>query len=189
MTWRARVLVVDDEAGIRESIQHLLFDEEWVELLLAEDGPSALKTLEEEEVDVIVSDYNMPGMNGLQLMERARRMHPDMIRILLSGRVDLQEVAAAFNNGLIARFIVKPWGDDQELIATLRTAIRNRQSLVESRRLVDQYETLKAQVDRLGQAVLANYLALRHDRLLAQDGEFLRRQLNMGGPDGIDDLD
>lgn len=183
MTWRARVLVVDDEPGIRESIQHLLFDEEWVDLHLAESGPAALQILDETEIDIIVSDYNMPGMNGLQLMELARRKSPDVIRILLSGRVDLQDVAAAFNNGLIARFIVKPWGDDQELIATLRTAVRSRQALLESRRLVEQFETLKAQVDRLGQAVLANYLALRHDSRMTQDGEFLRRSLDTGGFD------
>lgn len=183
MTWRATVLVVDDEPGIRESIQHILFDEEWLELLVAESGPEALSVIEENEVDVLLSDFAMPGMNGLQLMDAARRKHPDMIRILLSGKIDLQDVMAAFNSGLISRFIVKPWGDEEELKAAIKTAVRSRQAMIESKRLVEEFESLKQQVDKLGQAVSANYLALRRDRGMAQDGEFLRRALDMGGFD------
>jgi len=177
------VLLVDDDEGVCEAIQHVFFDEDAIDLTTITKPSEALELLDEREFDIVISDFKMPGMNGLELMERVRRGHPDCVRILLSGQVDLTEVTSAFNTGLISQFLVKPWRDDEELLSAVQIAARTRKALLQSHALLAQYQHLREQMDSLGQAVTATCLALRHDSVVAQDGEFLRRSLNRRGSD------
>lgn len=173
------VLFVDDEAGVREAVRHLLMEEPDIELQLADSGAAALALLADNEFDVLVSDQQMPGMKGLELMQEARKIAPDTVRILLSGQVDLSHVTAAFNEGLLARFMVKPW-KDEEFVGAIREGFRQRRVLTESRDLLARYERLKHQVDELGRAVRATCLSVRADADAGKDGEFLRNQLLRG---------
>lgn len=171
------VLLVDDDEGVCEAIQHVFFDEDAIDLTTITAPGEALELLDEREFDIVISDFQMPGMNGLELMESVRRKCPNTMRILLSGRVDLTDVTSAFNTGLISQFLVKPWRDDEELVSAVRIAARTRMAMVQSQALLEQYQQLREQMDNLGQAVTATCLALRHDSAEAQDGEFLRRSL------------
>lgn len=173
------VLFVDDEASVREAVRHLLIEEADIELHLADGGAKALELLAEHEFDVLVSDQQMPGMKGLELMQEVRLRAPDTVRILLSGQVDLSHVTAAFNEGLLARFMVKPW-KDEELVGAIREGFRQRRVLTESRDLLARFERLKQQVDELGRAVRATCLSVRADNDAGKDGEFLRNQLLRG---------
>jgi len=174
------VLFVDDEAGVREAVRHLMMEEPDIELILAESADAALAVLADRAIDVLVSDQQMPGMKGLELMRAARQVAPDTVRILLSGQVDLSQVTAAFNDGLLARFMVKPW-KDEELVGAVRQGLRQRRALTESRDLLAQYERLRQQMDELGRTVRATCLSLRADAGAEKDGEFLRNQLARGG--------
>jgi len=176
----AAVLFVDDEVGVREAVRHLMMEEQDIELFLADGGEAALAILAENDIDVLVSDQQMPGMRGLDLMLEARRVSPDTVRILLSGQVDLSHVTAAFNDGLLARFMVKPW-KDEELVGAVREGLRQRRALTESRELLARYEHLRLQMEDLGRAVRATCLALRADSGARKDGDFLRNQLARGG--------
>ncbi len=175
----AAVLFVDDEAGVREAVRHLMLEEPDIELFLAEGAAAALVVLGEREIDVIVSDQQMPGVKGLELMAAVRELSPDTVRILLSGQVELSHVTAAFNDGLLARFMVKPW-KDEELVGAVREGLRQRRALTESRDLMERYERVKQQMDELGRAVRATCLSLRADAGAAKDGQFLRDQLARG---------
>lgn len=175
------VLLVDDDEGVCEAIQHVFFDEDAIELTTITAPEKALELLEDREFDIVISDFKMPGINGLELMERVRRRYPNTIRILLSGQVDLTDVTAAFNSGLISQFLVKPWRDDEELISAVHIAARTRRAMLQSNELMEQYQQLREQMDRLGQSVNATCLALRHDSVAAQDGEFLRQSLTRRG--------
>jgi len=173
------VLFVDDEAGVREAVRHLIMEEPDIELHVADGGAAALQLLGEHDIDVLVSDQQMPGMKGLELMQEVRRRSPDTVRILLSGQVDLSHVTAAFNEGLLTRFMVKPW-KDEELVGAIREGLRQRRALTESRDLLARYEILKQQVDELGRAVRATCLSVRADAHAVRDGDFLRNQISRG---------
>jgi FixJ family two-component response regulator len=72
-------------------------------------------------VDVVLSDMDMPGMSGLDLMIRLRRNHPAAVRLLLTGRGTLAAAVGAINDGEVYRFMTKPW-DIDELREVLRQA-------------------------------------------------------------------
>ena len=92
--------------------------------LAANGGAEGLELLATQEVGVVISDARMPEMDGAEFLGRVRGLHPDTIRIMLSGYTDLEAVTSAVNHGELFRFLAKPW-DDAELIETVRDAFRH----------------------------------------------------------------
>lgn len=116
------VLLVDDEPNVLRSLQRLLRRDGY-QILTAEDADQAFELLTEHEVDVIVSDQRMRHMNGTELLNHVKSMYPSIVRIVLSGYMDLKSVTAAINQGQIYKFLTKPW-DDKELRQVVRDAVR-----------------------------------------------------------------
>lgn len=73
----------------------------------------AFKLLAENEVQVIISDQRMPEMSGTEFFSQVKAIHPDTVRIVLSGYTDLKSVTDAINEGAIYKFLTKPWDDKQ----------------------------------------------------------------------------
>jgi response regulator RpfG family c-di-GMP phosphodiesterase len=118
----ARILFVDDEPNVLRAIERLFLDEEY-EILTAPSGDEGLRVLERAPpVPVVVSDYRMPGMNGVSFLREVYRRWPDTVRIVLSGYADTAAVVAAVDEGRISRFIPKPW-DDHELKTAVASAL------------------------------------------------------------------
>lgn len=114
------LLLVDDEPAILKALQRVVRDEGY-KVITALDGESALRLVASESVDVVLSDMDMPGMSGLDLMVRLRRNHPSAVRLLLTGRGTLAAAVGAINDGEVYRFMTKPW-DIDELREVLRQA-------------------------------------------------------------------
>ncbi|MFZ6046431.1 HD domain-containing phosphohydrolase [Pseudomonas sp. CR3202] len=130
---RPTLLLVDDEAHILSALRRVLRDEPY-ELLTASGGAAALSLLAEHEVDLVVSDARMPGLDGPCLLAEVQRRWPDTLRILLTGATDLDTSIRAINQGRIYRYLGKPWNDD-ELRFTLRQALAHRHAEHERQRL------------------------------------------------------
>ncbi|SFR67284.1 Response regulator c-di-GMP phosphodiesterase, RpfG family, contains REC and HD-GYP domains [Marinobacter daqiaonensis] len=126
-----RLLLVDDEENILRSLKRLLRREPY-ELVTAESGEAALRILENERIDLVISDARMPGMDGPSLLSLIRRRWPWVIRILLTGYADMESTVKAINDGQIYRYISKPW-EDEELKVIVRQALAFQYS--ERRRL------------------------------------------------------
>jgi EAL domain-containing protein (putative c-di-GMP-specific phosphodiesterase class I)/CheY-like chemotaxis protein len=116
------LLIVDDEGGVRNALQRTLRRDGY-RILLAAGGAEALELLAEHPVQVIISDQRMPHMSGTEFLERVRQLHPDTLRIILSGYTDLGVVTDAVNRGAVFRFLTKPW-DDTLLREQVRDAFR-----------------------------------------------------------------
>ncbi|MES2877222.1 MAG: EAL domain-containing protein [Pseudomonadota bacterium] len=116
------LLLVDDEASILSSLTRLLRHENY-HILTASSGEEALALLAQHPVGVILTDQRMPGMNGTELLARARKMHPKAIRMVLSGYTGLDSLTDAINRGEIYKFLTKPW-DDNNLLVEVREAFR-----------------------------------------------------------------
>jgi diguanylate cyclase (GGDEF)-like protein/PAS domain S-box-containing protein len=125
------LLLVDDEANVLKSLRRL-FQHEGYNLLTAADAGEAFDLLALHGAGVIVSDLHMPGMNGIEFLNRVRGIYPETVRIVLSGHGDLDSVSHAVNSGIIHKYFSKPWDGDE-----LREQVRKAFGL---------YRTLQAKV-------------------------------------------
>ncbi|MFA5861960.1 MAG: response regulator [Candidatus Thermoplasmatota archaeon] len=110
------VLLVDDELDIRDSLKLLLeAGIENIEVATAESGAIALDTLSHRTIDLIITDYKMPGMNGLEFLGHAQKIAPKVPRILVTAFPDLEIAIKAINEAGIENFFTKPFEPDQVL--------------------------------------------------------------------------
>jgi two-component system cell cycle response regulator len=105
------LLIVDDDAFMRDVLADALEDEPW-RILSAGSAEEALALLAREPVDVILSDQSMPGMQGTDLMARASRDYPHTVRLILSGLsapAEVEAIERASAAGQVDRHLAKPW--------------------------------------------------------------------------------
>jgi CheY-like chemotaxis protein len=113
------VLYVDDERANRIVFEQSLKAEFFIKT--AEDARSALALMDQEEVAVLVTDIRMPEVDGLELLRIAKAKHPQTLRMVITAFSDVDPILRAINEGLVARYIVKPW-DREELVQVLHWA-------------------------------------------------------------------
>lgn len=149
------ILFVDDEQrildGLRRSMRALA--SEWT-LRFASSGQEALRAMEQQEADVIVSDMRMPGMSGPQLLQEVRTRHPQTIRLALSGQAGHDEVLGSV--GPVQQFLMKPCSPDS-LRSTIRRllALRNALENPRLRAVAGRVETLPPARESLDQLIEA----------------------------------
>lgn len=102
-----KILVVDDDPSMRTLTRRMLSRMGIADVAEAASGAEALQLLEAAWVDLVICDWNMPAMSGMELFARARSLRPDLLFLMLTGRADAESQAAARNAG-VATFMVKP---------------------------------------------------------------------------------
>jgi HD-like signal output (HDOD) protein/CheY-like chemotaxis protein len=126
MNKQNKVLFVDDEPSVLRSLSREFFDAPF-EIIMAKSADEALKILQSEKIDLIVTDVKMPGMNGVDLLERIKEEYPDIGRMVLSGYVETDIVTRGLVTGAIVDYYPKPWNDEQLREQILNyLSIRNR---------------------------------------------------------------
>jgi CheY-like chemotaxis protein len=128
-----RVLLVDDEQNVIAAMRRLLRREGY-ELFSANSASTALALLEATPVQLIISDYRMPGTTGIELLREVRKRWPATLRIILSGYSDVGTIITAVNEGEIYKFLTKPW-NDEEIKLHVRRALEQFDLQEENRRM------------------------------------------------------
>lgn len=165
-----RILFVDDERNVLRSLERLFMEEEY-EVVTAASGQEGLELLElSGPFQLVVSDYRMPSMNGVEFLSEVCRRWPETERIILSGYADTAAIVAAINEGQIYKFIAKPWNDD-DLLGTIRDALERHALRDSNRRLVLELsaanDELKAMNDNLNKIVDERFkIAIMQSRAL-----------------------
>lgn len=148
MSAQTRILCVDDERNVLRSLERIFLDDDYV-ILTATSGEDGLDLLDAEpEVQLVISDYRMPGMNGVEFLKEIFSRHPDTLRIVLSGYADTAAVVAAINEGKIYQFIPKPWNDD-ELRVTVAKALETFAIHRRNVQLAGELREMNANLERL----------------------------------------
>ena len=123
---RGRVLVCDDDASYREAMVRALQQEDH-QVLEAEDGTASLKQLEEDSVDVVVTDLQMPGADGIEVLRSASALSPPVPVLIMTGYASAETAVEAMKLGALD-YLVKPV-DIQELQLAVHQALQRRQML------------------------------------------------------------
>jgi DNA-binding NtrC family response regulator len=138
-----RIMLVDDEINILSALKRALLtipfddlDGERPEIETFVSAKQALTRIGAKSVDLVISDYRMPEMSGVEFLAQAVKKQPDVARLVLSGNADLDAVIDAINRVQIFRFIAKPW-HDYELKSAVTQALAARNLVLENRRLAD----------------------------------------------------
>ncbi len=131
----AAILFVDDELNVLKALRRLFHNEPYV-TYFASSGAEGLEVLQQNSVDLIISDMLMPKMNGVTFLTQVFTQWPDTIRILLTGYADLQSTVDAVNKGRIYNYCHKPWNDEE-----LKLLVRNA---LEQKRLREERDRLSA---------------------------------------------
>lgn len=117
-----KILCVDDEAGVLRALKRLFLDSDY-EVLTASSGEEGISVLQStDDIRIVIADYRMPQINGVDFLRQVYQLRPDTIRIVLSGYADTASIVEAINEGQIYKFIPKPWNDD-ELKVTISNAL------------------------------------------------------------------
>jgi two-component system response regulator HupR/HoxA len=114
------VLVVDDEVRSQEAMRRTL--EEDFHILTASDAQQARVLLQRHPVNVILCDQRMPGQSGVDFLKDVRSLWPDVVRIVISGYADSEDIIAGVNEAGIYQYVLKPWVPDH-LLGTVRGAV------------------------------------------------------------------
>lgn len=147
-----KLLVVDDEPQVLQALERLLKRKKY-RMLTASSAKEALVMLEAEDeasepVGVVISNYTIPGMNGIELLGKISKLYPDTIRILLTGHADLKVVIDGINAGAVHKFLFKPW-NDRLLQKLLAEAFESHSLIVENRRLTCELEEANRKLETI----------------------------------------
>jgi signal transduction histidine kinase/class 3 adenylate cyclase len=188
---KPKILVVDDEPDNLDLLYRTFYRD--YKVLRANSGPAALELLAKEgEVAVIISDQRMPMMSGTEFLSLTATQYPDIIRIILTGYTDVEDLVEAINSGKVFKYVTKPW-EAEELKAVVSQALdthnvlkaRTREltrtlrqeSLLNSitntiRGALDYRQILKAIVDTVGEMLEVDVCLLRpfQNEMLQEEG-------------------
>ncbi|MBU8898228.1 response regulator [Corallococcus sp. M34] len=131
-TLASTVMVVDDEPVVLDICSRLLERETDLVVVLAGSAEEAMSILKEQRVDVLVTDKNLPGLGGVELIAEARRLQPALEAVMITGYASSESVIAAFAAGA-SDYILKPFDDLRVLRAKVRAALERRVQGVRTR--------------------------------------------------------
>jgi DNA-binding NtrC family response regulator len=143
----ATLLVADDDPAVRESLERALTREGY-SVVVAPDGRAALERLQTGGIDLVLSDLKMPGLNGLELLPRAKAVAPDIDFIMLTAFGTVEEAVKAMKEGA-TDFITKPFQRAQ-LMKVVRQALERRSLIAQNRALQQRLDDLLRQGNMIG---------------------------------------
>jgi len=135
-----RFLIVDDELRVLHALQRTLrlhADETDLVAELFTEPDKALVRCSEVDFDLVISDYRMPGLDGIAFLRMVKQIQPDAVRIMLSASAEFDTIVHAVNEAEVFRYLPKPWLAE-DVAESIRLGIARRDKLLEDRKLADE---------------------------------------------------
>ena len=156
------LLFVDDEPNVLKALKRLFRNTDF-NIHLAESGQAGLTILQQQPIDLIISDMRMPQMDGAEFLAQAAQQWPETVRILLTGYADIESTIAAVNKGKIYCYCSKPW-EDNELRILVSNALEQKQLREQRQQLFEIVNRQNQQLKELN-ANLEEKVEKRTDQL------------------------
>jgi DNA-binding NtrC family response regulator len=145
MVAKPRILVVDDEPVVRESIYDW-FSQGDYPIEMAADGPEAMQKMQESSWDILLTDVKMPGMDGLELQQKAKEVDPDITVIVMTAYASVDSAMQAIKEGAYD-YVTKPL-DPDDLEQIVNRAAERRQLVRENLELKQRIEAVRGETER-----------------------------------------
>lgn len=141
-----KIIVVDDDETIISSIKTLFYIEEYNNAEFFTEPELALEYIKLNRPELIISDFVMPKMNGLEFLVKANELYPEVSKILLTGYADKENAIRAINEVGLYKYITKPW-DNDDLILNVKNGIERSYLLSQLREKISELEDAKTKLE------------------------------------------
>jgi len=144
-----KILFVDDEEKVFNSFRREVSFLP-IKLFYAKCGEDALKILERENIDLLISDERMPGLKGSDLVSIVRERYPTIVSIIITGYSDFDSIIKAVNSGHVYKYILKPW-NKLEMIMTIKNAIdykRDKEMILELKKQLMEKDLIISDLEK-----------------------------------------
>lgn len=145
MNERLELLIVDDEPANLQKLKRTFIQDFIVHEALS--GEEALELLKTHQVAAIITDQRMPGISGAELLKRSLEIRPDVVRVILTGYTEVEDLMGAINDGHVDRYVTKPW-DPGSLREMVRRELERWQLKRENLRLARELEAANERLAR-----------------------------------------
>jgi DNA-binding NtrC family response regulator len=143
-----KIMIVDDEPANLRLLERL-FRQDYT-VITAGSGEEALGLLEQHDTALLITDQRMPNMSGLELLEQTAELRPHMVRMILTGYMDVGTLVEALNSGLVYRYLTKPWSNE-DLRLTVARALEHYESVRARHELEMRNSRLVARLEEIRQ--------------------------------------
>ena len=149
-----KIIVVDDDSIVTQALKMLLTLEGFTNVEFFNSAKDALNYIKDEKnkPDLLISDFLMPKMNGIEFLSEAKKLYDDLTMILLTGYADKENAIKAINEVGIYRYLEKPW-DNDDLIINIKNGIERSDLLSKLKEKVIQLENAKKQLENYAQTL------------------------------------
>ncbi|MFQ5824393.1 MAG: response regulator [bacterium] len=151
-----RVLILDDEEMVLTSLSSFLLLESDYEVVTFTSPKEALKFVQEKPIDLVISDYLMPDMDGITFLGKVKEIHPQATRIILTGYADKENAIKAINDVGLYQYIEKPW-DNDDLKIVIRNGLEKKKLLQELQSKVNEIQRAYSDLQGLHRDILKTF--------------------------------
>ena len=144
---KGKIVVVDDEKMFTSALKILMKVEGFSDAHCFNSPREALEFIAKNKPDLVISDFMMPDMNGLEFLTEVNKLYPEVSKILLTGYADKENAIKAINEVGLYRYIEKPWKDN-DLVIDIKNGIERSYLMSELRQKIEELEDAKKELER-----------------------------------------
>ncbi|MCB0259485.1 MAG: response regulator [Calditrichaeota bacterium] len=153
----ASIVLVDDEEMVLTSLSSFLTLETEYDVQTFTSAKEALEFIKTSEVDIVISDYLMPEMDGITFLGHVRQVKPEVPRIILTGYADKENAIKAINEVGLYQYIEKPW-DNDDLLIILRNGLEKQRLMKRLKEKIDQINTAYAELQNIQTEIVKTFV-------------------------------
>ena len=148
--YKGKIVVVDDEKIVTSALSILLEIEGFSDAHFFNNPNEALEFLNKNTPDLVISDFLMPEMNGLEFLSKVKKLYPEVSKILLTAYADKENAIRAINEIGLYKYIEKPWANE-DLIINIKNAIERSYLLNQLKQKISELESAKKELEKYSQ--------------------------------------
>ncbi|MFZ0391084.1 MAG: response regulator [Calditrichia bacterium] len=153
----ASIVLVDDEEMVLNSLNSFLRLETSYNVKTFTSARDALEYIGNNDIDLVISDYLMPEMDGITFLARVREMHPEVPRIILTGYADKENAIKAINEVGLFQYIEKPW-DNDDLLIILRNGLERQELMKKLKEKIEEINNAYSELQNIQQEIVKTFV-------------------------------